>query len=83
MPNVQHHLQNAVDAIISPAATAVSATAASGTVVMWATNWRESVHANAQTAVDLGAYMACLWFAVQIVCKLYATFLSKGRNGDS
>ena len=77
MPTPQHHIQNAIETIVSPAATAIGGAAATGSVAAWATHFRDGLHENAQTAIDLSAYFAALWFVVQIFCKIYVTFFKK------
>lgn len=81
MPTTQQHLQNVIESAVGPVSTMVTGAAATGTIAVWATQAQQSLHAGAQTAIDLSAYAALIWFAVQIVCKIYVTFFKKEAPG--
>jgi hypothetical protein len=82
MQTQHNHLQNVIETFVSPAATAVGGSVAGGAIAMWAAHARDALHANVQTAIDVGAYLAPIWLIAQIGCKVYVTFFKEPKPGD-
>jgi hypothetical protein len=62
-------------------ATVIGGATATTSVAIWATSFRETLHANVQVFVDIGAYIAPFWLLIQIGCLLHVTFF-KNMHDD-
>ncbi|MGJ0505590.1 MAG: hypothetical protein ACR652_00360 [Methylocystis sp.] len=68
MPTPQHHLQNALEAIASPAAEKIGYVVAGGMIST--PLWRDRLHEWAGIATDLAPLLGCAWLVVQMVVKV-------------
>jgi hypothetical protein len=68
MPTPQHHLQNALETLASPAAEKIGY-AVAGSMIS-ASLWRDKLHDWAGVATDIAPFLGCAWLVVQMVVKV-------------
>jgi hypothetical protein len=68
MPTPQHHLQNALETLASPAAEKIGYAVAGGMIS--SPLWRDKLHDWAGVATDIAPFLGCAWLVVQMVVKI-------------
>jgi hypothetical protein len=71
MPTSQHHLQNALETIASPAAEKIGYVVAGGMITT--PLWRDQLHEWASVATDVAPFLGCAWLVVQMIAKVVET----------
>jgi hypothetical protein len=71
MPTPQHHLQNALETIASPAAEKIGYVVAGGMIS--SPLWRDRLHDWAGVATDVAPLLGCAWLVVQMIAKVVET----------